>query len=497
MSRSLADPLYERLLRSFPANRAYTRADWEDDAMPDPVAHFLGQLLRHYSRREARRLRRARSDWVDYDHPEMERAVRTFFDAVESHTRVPADEWEDTLRQATHHTTAHLVRPVHVLSDFVFAQRQRGLRLPEVLWRMNFFGAYAYLREAIHAFSKKRDLDVLGPDRFERFLHRIDERITAEYDSDQWLQLLDPLFATARHATGQEHVPTPLLESFFAEKGRTAVERRVKRYAVEGHDTVSPRALHRLIEEADESKSPSRTERPSEPTGRSSPPSERDAPGMPPTGPSAPTDPGGPSDDEIWGVAGTARPEGSDEPQRPAENDRDVPLWKQFQQGRTAPPSATSDSKDEAKSEPGDQGEPLWARFRHDRDERLSDAVSNASGSASTPDQDVSSSPSTPRSSAQSSSSSTQSDGELEALEEQALGVSNPPHRAVYVRQLFGGDQTAYRQVLQRLSEANSWGEASQIIASDIFRAHKVNIYSDAAVHFTNAIESRFRGSAD
>jgi hypothetical protein len=63
----------------------------------------------------------------------------------------------------------------------------------------------------------------------------------------------------------------------------------------------------------------------------------------------------------------------------------------------------------------------------------------------------------------------------------------------VYVRQLFNGDEAAYRQILKRLRTADSWGEASQIIASDVFRAYKVNIYSDAAVHFTNAVESRFR----
>jgi hypothetical protein len=81
----------------------------------------------------------------------------------------------------------------------------------------------------------------------------------------------------------------------------------------------------------------------------------------------------------------------------------------------------------------------------------------------------------------------------LETLEREILGTTNPPHRGVYVRQLFNGDQTAYRQVLRRLRSADSWGEASQIIASEVFRAYKVNIYSDAAVHFTNAVESRFR----
>lgn len=492
MSRSLADPLYERLLRSFPANQAYTRADWEGPEMPDPVAHFLGQLLRHYSRREARRLRRARSAWVDYDHPEMERAVRTFFNAVESHTRVPADEWEDTLRQATHHTTAHLVRPVHVLADFVFAERQEEVRLPEVLWRMNFFGAYAYLREAIHAFSKKRNLDALGPDRFERFLHRVDERLTTEYSADRWLHLLDPLFAIARRATGREQVPPALLQAFFAEKGRTAVQRRLQTYADEGHDGVSPRALHRLIEEAEQAGSVGGgTRRTTETNERARPPSDRSTPASAAPAEGDALDSGTPTDDEIWGVAGAARPEGHGDSQETVRREEDVPLWKQFQQGRTEPPSAATDGGAADSGRPNAEQEPLWARFRHERDERLSDAVTNE-GSSAASGQDASRAGSTAPSGG-SASSSAPGGRNLAMLEQTVLGVSNPPHRAVYVRQLFDGDQTAYRRVLQRLSAVESWGEASQVIASDIFRAHKVNIYSDAAVHFTNAVESRFR----
>jgi len=473
MPRPLADPLYERLLDAYPATRAYTRGDWEDAAMPDPVAHFLGQLLRHHSRREARRLRRARTKWVDYDHPDMETAVRTFFEAVEAHTHVPADEWEDTLRRATYHATAHLVRPVPVLADFVYAEQKAELRLPEVLWRMKFFGPYAYLREAVHAFAEKRDLDVLGADRFERFLHRIDERITSDYDADRWLRLLDPLFATARRATGGEQVPVALVRTFFSEKGRDDVERRLRTYAEEGHQHVAPRALHRLIEEAEAAPSSS-----SEPTPAPSPDAD---PSPPDPGPAEPPSSTPPPEDEIWGVAGSARPEGSDAP-APSSNDReDVPLWKQFQQGKTSG-TERPDSNDRSE-QAGQRQEPLWAQFRAGRDERLSEAVAGdrdgGEGAGRT---------------SESGGASSDSRGEaLERLERAVLGRVNPSHRGVYIQQLFGGDETNYRQVLRRLAEADSWGEASQLIASDIFRAHKVNIYSDAAVHFTNAVEERFR----
>lgn len=485
MSRPLADPLYERLLDAFPATRPYTRADWDDDAMPAPVAYFLEQLMRHYSRREARRLRRARTKWVDYDHPKMEAAVRTFFEAVEDYTRVPPDEWEDTLRRATHHVTAYLVQPVHELTDFVYARRQSELRLPEVLWRMSFFGPYGYLREAVQAFAEKRDLDVLGPERFERFLGSIDERITADYDADRWLRLLGPLFATARRATSREEVPVSLLRAFFAEKGRDDVDRRLQAHAEEGREDVTPRALHRLIEDTTAGTPPDASA-----AGPAA--STDDAPAAEDPTAFTPPPPDAGEDDDIWGIAGVARPEGSDEPQPSADEDGDVPLWKQFQQGRTGNSSSTADETGaETTADDGAQ-EPLWAQFRHERDERLSDAVADeTSGGGAPADNSPDEGQAAP--SSRPESSTTNRDDDLKALERDVLGSVTASHRSVYIQQLFGGDETNYRQVLRRLARADSWGEASQLIASDIFRAHKVNIYSDAAVHFTNAVEARFR----
>ena len=81
----------------------------------------------------------------------------------------------------------------------------------------------------------------------------------------------------------------------------------------------------------------------------------------------------------------------------------------------------------------------------------------------------------------------------MKVLEQSVLGESNPPQRGVYVRQLFGDSMDHYVRVLNRLEDATSWGEASQIIAQDVFRRNKVNIYSDAAVHFTNAVEASFK----
>jgi len=466
MSRRLADPLYDRLRSAFPPDQAYTRADWEGEAaMPGPVAHFLEHLLRHHSRREARRLRRARTDWVNYDHPEVEKAVRTFFDAVAAHAQVPADDWADTLRTAVDRTTAHLVRPRAVLPDFVFGDRAEPLPLLQVEWRMRFFAPHAYLREAVHAYGEQRDIDTLDRDRFEAFLARIDNRLTADFDADRWLRLLEPLFATARHALGHERVPVPLLRRFFEEKERTEVIRRLDRYA-QDHDEIGPPALRRVLTE--------RTASDPAPDSSDTPPTTE-----PPPEPARPDEPEAASDEDLWGVAGGARPEGDPAAAPAPTGGEGTPLWKQFQQGRSAGPSGGD----------GGENEPLWARFRKGQPPR----ASQGGGGEDAPDPaGAGSNRGAPRSPDDGTPSGT-GEPDLPALEREILGTSNPSHRGVYVQQLFGGDKQAYQQVLQRLRTADSWGEASDLIASDVFRKHKVNIYSDAAVHFTNAVEQRFR----
>lgn len=486
MSRSLANSLYERLLRTFPADRAYSKADWDEDKMPAPVRHFLVQLLRHHSNREARRLRRARTEWVDYNHPEMERAVRTFFSAVENHIRVPRDQWKNTLQEATQQTTAHLIRPVDVLTDFVYGQRTTPLPLQQVLWRMKFFGPFAYHRDAIRAFAKKQELDALEPDQFERVLRRVDERITTDFDPDRWLQLLDALFLTARRATGQERVETRLLRSFFAEKEASRIVQRLTAYEEEGYDVIGPQALYRLIEEAQASSPDQDAAAPSRRPSSTPEPRLPEEPSEPPSSaaPSPEPRPERPSDDDIWGVAGSARPVNSNtEPAVSEETGEETPLWKQFQQGGADGSVPPTDA-----SEPEHSQQPLWAQFRQ------SQSTASLYQEASAPGGSGEETPSKTSATAPGGSRNASTPNvDLSTLEQEVLGTSNPPHRAVYIRQLFNGNETDYRRVLGRLRSAESWGKASQILASDVFRAHKVNIYSDAAVHFTNAIESRYR----
>ncbi len=444
---TLTDPLYERLRRSFPADRAYTSADWDAETMPSPVRHYLDHLLHHHGQQEADRLRRARTDRVDYDHPETDQAARTFFNAIENHAQVPADQWDETLRTATRRTTNYLVRPVPTLTSFVFEESSGALPVPQVQWRMQFFGPYAYLRDAVQAFAEKRDREILEPDAFEQVLRRVDERMTIDFDADRWLRLLNPLFETAHRATDRRRVPRSLLRTFFEEKNASRIVERLAAYGREEEaDALSPDTLLSLIGTASTERASDRRDAPESPLGSDL----QDAPS-----PSS---------------AQSAEPLSSGEDAGEA-----APMWKQFEQN-VSRLSGETDAADD------DESQPLWAQFQ--RRKAPSGPHTDPAHSSSAPSS---------RSMSEDTSSPPLDSDDLSALEREVFGPENPPERSVYVNKLFQGDENAYRRALERLRTIETWGEASQVIAKDVFRAHQVNIYSDAAVLFTNAVEAGFK----
>ena len=64
-----------------------------------------------------------------------------------------------------------------------------------------------------------------------------------------------------------------------------------------------------------------------------------------------------------------------------------------------------------------------------------------------------------------------------------------------YVRELFDGNKEHFNRVMIHLAEAPDWTSASSIIADEVFKAFRIDIYSDIAVDFTNAVEARYSGN--
>jgi hypothetical protein len=155
-----------------------------------------------------------------------------------------------------------------------------------------------------------------------------------------------------------------------------------------------------------------------------------------------------------------------------SDSEPGVPLWKRFSGDEgvsppdTAGPSPVSDTPDSV---------PLWMKFAEAESSSTGERIVD---SAEQRHHD----PVAKRSDAV----------ESENIERRVLGSA--VERSTEFREvLFGGNSDDYRRVLQAIDAAENWTEATRILAGQVFRKYGVDIYSDIAVAFTDAVDVRFK----
>jgi len=438
MVRTVADSLFEYLLDAFPASRTYTRMTFERKPMPPLVAQYLKQMLAQRLDVEDENHKAARSDWFFYRHPDVRQAHQALLDSLARHAQIPPSAWPEVLREAVQQVMSYLVRPTFTLTEHVFGQKKEPLSSSAIFFCINYYSAYSYLREAVEVYFEQKKIQSIDPERFEALLTRIDQQLMSDYDADAWLHLMEPLFEMVRIAPiTSGGVSITLLQSFFADKGAKEILKRLEYVQKEqGVKVLDEDDLRSIIE----------------------PEKETYSPVIAPTITETDTVPG----------VNSSKPhtEGTKPTDQPAAEDGPVPLWKRYQKGITpAPDQETERTIEPPKPKPPVAHEssprealPLWKKF-------------------------------------QTSSESTVPVGpeELIALERKTLGERGPRNRDTFIKNLFAGSPEEYEHTLKRLQSASTWSQASQIIAQEVFIKHQVNIYSEPAVAFTEAVEAMYR----
>ena len=151
--------------------------------------------------------------------------------------------------------------------------------------------------------------------------------------------------------------------------------------------------------------------------------------------------------------------EAASPPQPDAEAERDEePLWMRLARERGAEaPAAPSPEPEET---------PLWMRFAPPSDAPEAAAEDDLPAAA-------------PLS--------------LDALETRVLGFAeDDERRAWFVADLFRASPSEYQQTLVALDACRSYTEATQVIEREVFRKHRINPYTDAAVAFVDALQAQF-----
>lgn len=432
MPNALADALVARLRDAFPPVRAYPPDVFEQPPMPPLVAHFLTTHLQYRVRHEVRQAAPPASPWLDAGHETVQHAWRDLADVLEQHGQYPPEAWETWLRDAVEHVLAFLVRPRATLATAIFSEAEAAQPATTVMQHLNAFAAYGYLREGVRMHLQKEQLREIDRPHFEALLHRIDEQVTRDYDADAWLNLLAPLFELIRQNRPEADVPVWAIRAFFRDKEDDALVHRLDTMQEQrGLSTLDEAALRALIAAPEEEP---------ETLAEEAAPDEPEPAPLPTSAPAA----GAPAT-----PAEAATPSGP------------VPLWKQFQQTQSPATPAPSRRTEMAPPPATKTAVPRWKQFR-------------AYGPPATVTSSTPASPAPPAS-----------------TEEAILGEA-AAERARFIDGLFLGNEAHYTAVLHRLAEAPDWAVASRLIAEEVFQKNQVDIYSDTAVRFTDAVQAYF-----
>ena len=539
MLRAATASFHTHLLAAFPVEQAYRPGGLAAEGMPVSICHFLEQTLIHRAEMETRQLA---LPWFDAQHPDVQPARKAFVRALAAHGQIPEDKWSPTTQQVIRQLLSYLIRPVPTLLNFVFQGKRTTLSAGTVLQRMAYFAPYAYLRDALRDDVDGDLQQGVDRERLAAVLRPADRIQTEAYAPGDWADHLEPLFALYA-LVDQDHppVPTALLCAAFEDK---MMEHLAERLRSTEHEHFTQDVLRAVLEQPRRMPPPAPADDPLFPSDaglskeaglseetdpspgapRTVPASEDPAEASPVPQPSQEEQPTARQESRAISPAADqadARVEPSTTEAAAAYESVDAPAQEapaqeppaqeppaQEPSAEAAPasdiPASNAPAQDgsapspeqEPAASPSEDAEPkpLWQRFQR------STADTNAEAP---PEEDRSERPRwqqfAPLGGASSRAASAQRDAEtvrtepVAPLERRLLGEKAAKHRDFFVETLFQGSAETYHTVLQRLDDADSWAEASQIIASDVFRAHSVNIYSDPAVLFTDLIEARFR----
>lgn len=539
-----AEALANHLLTILPAGQLHPRADLS--TLPLPVAHYLGSVL---DRRSDQKAAAPESPWLDSDHELIQTARKVWKTAAREAAQFPEGAWTKAVRTASRQVLSFLVEPVEALVSFTFADATTVLQLDALQERMASFSPYPYFREVAEGYVERKGLDGVEKEEFEKLLNRIDTRMVAKFETADWMMLLEPLFALVKSIPDyEEGVPAGLLRKFFEAKGMSTVASKLIGVETYSEDQLRdvlnasaqpalPKLTSKQAEEpeakekaddllavvADESKAGSSSEPLWQRLARDKAAASAAVAAGNQDDAFANTD--DPDDaievddvdaairsDDVENALNEAEEideeikeevdaqEDAEEfpeegPEVASETEADEGVEDDVQKEDDVEDVAddvedeenTSDETGEVDivdadfedvevSEDDDrvQAEPLWMKL-------------SSKGAAA-----VSGSGNSPPASEQRGTSDDSRHEPLVSLETRVLGASATERRDWYAQQLTRGSELAYRDILEALDEAESWNDAWPIL-KDSYQANKVEIYSDAIVAFTDAVEGRYR----
>jgi hypothetical protein len=179
---------------------------------------------------------RASNSRFDTLSSEIRSALSQVDDLLYRHARFDNEELQATIDAAVKTRLNFLCRPRTTLKWFVF-RGEPTKPLYEILLRLDYLTDHAYLLQGLRQWAMSRGSDsstneILSVVEFERIIERIDNEAILDLSQDEFVRLLDGLYAFFAEADPDlppESIPTEAVIIFLDDKGAVPLSQALER----------------------------------------------------------------------------------------------------------------------------------------------------------------------------------------------------------------------------------------------------------------------------
>ncbi|PAU94381.1 hypothetical protein CK503_06145 [Aliifodinibius salipaludis] len=161
-----------------------------------------------------------KTDWANTSTDAVLDAWQQFIDAIEDEARLPASYAQAVIETAVSDVMEILVQPRKNVPEVIFGAKDE-LSIEQLHQRLEAVVVYRHFAVVLSRYVQKKDLETLSKEHCSTIIAKADEKLTSGYSPLNWAQILEPLFQLQ-----DDGIDTNLLRLFFEDKKMARIARK-------------------------------------------------------------------------------------------------------------------------------------------------------------------------------------------------------------------------------------------------------------------------------
>lgn len=134
-----------------------------------------------------------KTDWANIETEAVQHAWQQFVQAIRDETRLPASYARAVIETSVADLLDILIAPRQNAPEVIFGNDEE-LSYEQVCRRVEAITVYSHFSTLLPRYMEKKELDTLAKERCSQIVKQADAKMTANYSSLNWAQMLAPLF---------------------------------------------------------------------------------------------------------------------------------------------------------------------------------------------------------------------------------------------------------------------------------------------------------------